>query len=344
MPLTPDTVLRRVLADGATRAARYGEEHAALWAALTEASEGGKRFRPALVLAAHEALGGRSAEAAAQVGAALELLHTAFVVHDDVIDGDEVRRGRPNVSGTFAARAAGAGAAAERAGHLGATAGLLAGDLALAAALRTVATCPAPVVTVRRLLDLFDEALHATAAGELADVELSLALQPDTLPVVLTMEQRKTSAYSFQLPLQAGAILAEAGPEAVAGLGEAGRLLGIAFQLHDDLLGVFGDPQSTGKSATGDLREGKRTVLIAHARGTTAWARLSRLLGRPDLTDAQATEARRLLVEAGSRRFVEDLAEEHLARALAELHRLGMPDSLLVAVSRLTSSALGRAA
>jgi geranylgeranyl diphosphate synthase type II len=333
-----------VYADGAARAARHGAEHAALWAALADAGEGGKRFRPALVVAAHDALGGRSAEAAAQVGAALELLHTAFVIHDDVIDGDDVRRGRLNVSGTFTARAESAGATADRAGHLGATAGLLAGDLALAAAVRTVATCAAPVEVVHRILDLFDEALHATAAGELADVELSLALQPDSLPVVLAMEQRKTSAYSFQLPLQAGAILAGAGSEVVAGLGEAGRLLGISFQLHDDLLGVFGDPQSTGKSATGDLREGKRTVLVAHARTTAVWGRLSRLLGRPDLTEAQATEARQLLVEAGSRRFVENLAEDHLAQALALLDRLGMPDSLLAAVSRLTSRTVGRAA
>ncbi|WP_418606109.1 polyprenyl synthetase family protein [Georgenia sp. SUBG003] len=87
-----------------------GGPHARLWDALTAATEGGKRFRPALVVAAHDVLGGGLPGPAARVGAAVELLHTAFVIHDDVIDGDDTRRGRPNVSGTFAAAASAAGA------------------------------------------------------------------------------------------------------------------------------------------------------------------------------------------------------------------------------------------
>ena len=96
-----DAALQRLLEDGRARAARTDLHHAALWEALEAATEGGKRFRPALVVATHDALGGSSARAAEEVGAAVELLHTAFVIHDDVIDGDEVRRGRPNVAGTF---------------------------------------------------------------------------------------------------------------------------------------------------------------------------------------------------------------------------------------------------
>ncbi len=104
-----DEALRRLLDRGRSRAAAAGPDHARLWDALTAATEGGKRFRPALVVATHDAFGGTAAAAAADVGAAVELLHTAFVIHDDVIDGDDVRRGRPNVSGTFHARAHDAG-------------------------------------------------------------------------------------------------------------------------------------------------------------------------------------------------------------------------------------------
>ena len=221
--------LRRLLQDGRARAAGNGPEHARLWEALVAATEGGKRFRPALVTAVHDALGGTRPAAAAEVGAAVELLHTAFVVHDDVIDGDEVRRGRLNVNGTFRGSALAAGAAPDDAAALGRTAGILAGDLALAAAVRAVATCGAPGRLVSRLLDLFDAALHTTAAGELADVRLSLRVGTASLPAILAMEEQKTSAYSFALPMQAGALLAGADESTTRRLGEAGRALGVGF-------------------------------------------------------------------------------------------------------------------
>jgi geranylgeranyl diphosphate synthase type II len=295
---------------------------------VAAATEGGKRFRPALVLAAHEALGGGRATAAAAGGAALELLHTAFVIHDDVIDGDEVRRGRLNVNGTFTARARAAGAARRDAAGIGTAAGILAGDLALAATIRAVATCAAPTDVVHRLLDLVDDALHTTAAGELADVRLSLHLEAATLAESLAMEEQKTSAYSFALPLQAGAVLADADAATVDRLGEAGRMLGVAFQLVDDLLGVFGDPAETGKSTTCDLRASKQTPLLVHATTTAHGPEIATYVGR-DLTDDELAAARRLLTDCGSRGFVEELAEAHLAGARKILDGLGVAADLV---------------
>jgi geranylgeranyl diphosphate synthase, type II len=338
-PLTTDEALRRLLDEGRARAAATDPEHARLWEALAAATEGGKRFRPALVTAAHEALGGSQPAAAVVVGAAVELLHTAFVIHDDVIDGDDLRRGRLNVSGTFHANAVAAGADPEGAQDLGRTAGILAGDLALAAAIRAVATCGASMEVVHRLLDLFDAALHTTAAGELADVRLSLGQAGASLSESLTMEEQKTSAYSFTLPLQAGAMLAGADVATVARLGEAGRVLGIAFQLLDDLLGVFGDPARTGKSATNDLRTRKQTPLLAHARSTPEWERIRAYVGR-ELTDSELSEARRLLTASGSRRFVEELAEGHLSAARGVAEQLGLPSDLL-ATATSRSALLG---
>lgn len=329
---TTDDALDRLLADGRARAVSIDPAHARLWEAVAAATEGGKRFRPQLVLAAHDALGGTSAAAAATVGAAVELLHTALVIHDDVIDGDDVRRGRPNVSGTFSAQARSAGAGPGEDVDLGRAAGILAGDLALAAAIRAVATCGATPDIVHRLLDHFDVALHTTAAGELADVRLSLHLDAASLTESLAMEEQKTSAYSFSLPLQAGAVLAGAEDETVARLGEAGRTLGIAFQLVDDLVGVFGDPAHTGKSCTSDLRTRKQTPLLIHAATTSEWEQISGYVGR-DLTDAEVDDVRRLLVAAGSRRFVEELAEANLAAARAIVDELGMPADLIPAVT-----------
>lgn len=323
-----DDALDRLLATGHDRAATIDAHHARLWDALAAATDGGKRFRPALVLATHDVLGGTCPSAAAEVGAAVELLHTAFVVHDDVIDGDHVRRGRPNVSGTFRAAGLADDMPVEDATHYGSTAAVLAGDLALAAAVRAVATCGAPAPDVHRLLDLFDVALHTTAAGELADVRLSLLAGPASLADSLVMEQQKTSAYSFSLPLQAGAVLAGADARRVEELGEAGRLLGIAFQLVDDLIGVFGDPVRTGKSATNDLRTRKQTPLLVHAATTSEWPQVSAHLGR-DLDDDDLAEVRRLLTASGSRAFVEELADRHLAEARGLLAEAGVDPGLL---------------
>ena len=326
-----DQALRRLLDEGRARAAAIDPEHARLWEALDAATEGGKRFRPALLVATHDALGGRRPAAAAEVGAAFELLHTAFVVHDDVIDEDHVRRGRLNVSGTFRASALAAGAGLVDADGYGRTAGILAGDLALTAAIRTVATCGAPAEVVRRLLDLFDAALHTTASGELADVRLSLDLATASMSESIAMEEQKTGTYSFALPMQAGALLAGADDRTVERLGGAGRMLGIAFQLADDLIGVFGDPQQTGKSTTSDLRTRKQTPLLAHARCTAEWEQIRGYVGR-DLGADELSEVRRLLTSSGSRRFVEELAETHLITARAVLAPLGIPADLVTSL------------
>ena len=320
--------LLQILDEGRVRARANGPRHAELWESVVAATEGGKRFRPALLLAAHDALGGGNPVAAARVAAAVELLHTAFVIHDDVIDGDEVRRGRLNPAGTFAARARAAGAAPSEAAELGRTAAILAGDLALTAAVRAVAQCGAPAEVTDQLLDLFDAALHTTAAGELADVGLALGTEPASVAASLVMEEQKTSAYSFALPLQAGALLAGAPPETVARLGEAGGSFGIAFQLLDDLLGVFGDPATTGKTTTGDLRTGKRTPLLVHATSGPLGHDVLAYVGR-DLTEEELDEARRLLVASGARDFVERLVETHLAEARAVVDELA-PGLLLV--------------
>lgn len=329
--------IRRALADGAARSAGLGDGHRELWNALSGAVEGGKRFRPQLLAATHQAMGGADSEAVERVGAALEILHTAFVVHDDVIDGDEVRRGRPNVSGTFAATARRRGAPEPVARHYGAAAGLLAGDLALVTSTRMIARCGASPEATDALLDLLEDAVHASAAGELADVGLALPVdgQPASVADAVRVGELKTAVYSFLLPLQAGAVLAGAPAAAVTALAPVGRQLGIGFQLLDDLLGVFGDPARTGKSALSDLREGKPTALLAHARSTGAWTELRTLLGEPGLDERGARRARDLLTACGARARVAALAEEHLDGALSAAARPPLPEGLQVLVAEM---------
>jgi geranylgeranyl diphosphate synthase, type II len=342
-PYSFEDALEEILGAGSRTASSLGFGYRRLWATLVAAT-GGKRSRPALFMETYRAWGGSDDRAAAMVGAAIELLHTAFVVHDDVIDGDDTRRGSPNVSGWHVGQARGVGVAESRASEYGATAGILAGDLALAAAVRAVATCPAPRPTVHRLLELFDRALHTSAAGELADVWMSLGVHQAGLHETLTVEERKTGVYSFSLPLQAGVFMADGPAGAVEPAGEVGRCLGIAYQLVDDLNGVFGDPDVTGKSTLSDLRSGKQTPLIAHARTTALWSDIAPHIGRPDLTEPQAAGVRRLLTESGSLRFVEQLACDYVDAALARCRDMTMPPALVSWITALTSDLLRRAA
>jgi geranylgeranyl diphosphate synthase type II len=324
------------LARGVDRAGAFGDDYLELWHSMDRASQGGKRFRPALVRRVYHALGGRDELLAAQVGDAIELLHTALVMHDDVIDHDGTRRGRLNVSGTFAERARAAGARPEQADMLGQTAGILAGDLALVGATRLLATVDTDRRIVRRLLELMEDAVCATTAGELADVQFSLHLDEVSLGQILTMEEHKTAVYSFELPMIAGAVLADASDVVLAHLSELGRLLGIAFQLRDDLQGVFGQPAATGKSTLTDLREGKMTPLIAHARTTPQWSDIETFFGDRELSDSRGKMLRERLTACGSRRFIETLADSYLSAAIRIAPDLELPTNFVRWLTDLT--------
>jgi geranylgeranyl diphosphate synthase type II len=323
-----DAVLARFFSLAKNRAAALGPQYETLWETLEANTSGGKRFRPRMVMAAYQALGGQDSEAAAYVGAAFELLHTALIVHDDVIDRDFVRRGAPNISGTYRDRAVDRGISVRNAEHSGISAAVIAGDLALFNAYRLIDRSGVSGAIRLRLLDVMDEALFASAAGELIDVDFSIAPEVPLVDDIITMERLKTAVYTFECPLQAGAILANAGDEVVATLGEFGREIGIAYQIVDDLLGVFGTAQETGKTTIGDLREGKRTVLIAYASTTREWAEVEHLFGDDELTEEGAERLRAALVACGARSFTEGLARYYANRALARLAEPHIPPAL----------------
>ncbi len=136
-----DAVLTRFFSLSKKRASALGEQYVELWQTLENNTIGGKRFRPRMVMSAYETLGGTDKESAAYVGAAFELLHTALIVHDDVIDHDFIRRGSPNISGTYRDKAAASGASERSAEHSGLSAAIIAGDLALFNSYRLIDRC-----------------------------------------------------------------------------------------------------------------------------------------------------------------------------------------------------------
>jgi len=319
-----EDALDRHLADARARAYQAGPGVVALWDAVVDAAADGKRVRPLLLLDTHAALGGQRPDAALQVAAAFEVLHLAFCAHDDVIDGDVRRRGRPTVWSRYEQAAAAVAAHPEAARSAGLAAGILAGDLLLMLAFRLVATAPLERADDVRaaLLDVVDRIVQRTASGELDDVLGPIRPSSVGLPDALTTAAYKTAEYSFVGPVVSAAVLADAPAELVAVLARAARELGTAYQLTDDLLGTFGDERVTGKSVRSDLAEGKVTALVVLARETSAWPLLAAHLGDRDVTDATAAEVRRALERAGVRRRVEELVD---SATTAALQLLGEP-------------------
>ncbi|GAA1908202.1 polyprenyl synthetase family protein [Arthrobacter gandavensis] len=314
-----EDVLDQFFTDAKLRAVSVHPAYLSLWEAIERNAACGKRFRPRLLMLAYRQLGGRDPAAAARLAAVYELLHNAFLIHDDVIDRDVVRHGVPNLSGHYANKSRRAGATEEAAQHAGMAAGLLAGDLVLAGAYRLHESVAADSGVRAELSAILDHAVFSSIGGELLDVEFARAVEMPSPGEVRTVARRKTAVYSFEAPLQAGAVLAGAAAPAAATLAAFGRDAGIAYQIADDVRGTFGDEADTGKTNSGDLREGKRTVLLSYAASKPQWGRISELMGGAGMTAAEVQKVRDLLTECGARDHAVQLASEHAHAAVKQL-------------------------
>ncbi|MCT9871414.1 polyprenyl synthetase family protein [Paenarthrobacter aurescens] len=298
----------------ASVATAYGPNFARLWTLAGQNVLGGKFVRPLLLMETYDALRparSRHRETAISIAAAIELLHYSFLLHDDVIDGDLVRRGHPNLIGSLLAEA-GDLPRPDGGLHWAQTGGILMGDMLLAATHQAFARADLPHELRLRLLDLLEHTINETVAGEQLDVGLGDGIIAPDLETILVMCGYKTATYTFELPLRAAAALAGADFAVETALATAGRHLGLAFQLQDDLLSTFGDPRRHGKDAFSDLREGKETAIIAHARLTTSWQDIEPFFGKPELNGPAGEYVRQKLSDCGAETFVQGLIEEQM--------------------------------
>lgn len=310
-----------------TQAIRAREVHAdygVLWDTMTRHHQaGGKRFRPFLVVMAYEALGGQRYSRVLPVAASLELLHTALLIHDDIIDRDSVRHGQPNIAGLYQRRYEPLIKQAAERRHFATSAALLAGDLLLSDAYKLIQDSIWPQQVKAGAANLLNEALYGVIGGELLDTEAVL-LDSSNVDSFLIAEQ-KTALYSCIVPLAMGGVLAGAVPSAITTLREVGRALGIAFQFSDDLLGTFGTESQTGKTTLGDIREGKRTYLLQTTYELASKAQLKtldRIIGNPRCTPAMAQTAREIMQSSGARARVEQQMQSLERAAQVAIERL----------------------
>ncbi|MFY9586963.1 MAG: polyprenyl synthetase family protein [Actinomycetota bacterium] len=292
---------------------------------------GGKRLRPLFCYWGFAAAGGKDDDEIVAAAASLELLHTFAIIHDDVMDRSPRRRGQ---AATHIALARGGDA------HVGMSAAILTGDLALV--LSDELFCDAgftgePFMSAFRW---YHRMRSEVVAGQYLDIAAAGGVASED--EVRRIARLKSGGYTVEKPLLIGAALANASPDVEATLSAYGIALGEAFQLRDDVLGAFGDENVTGKDAHGDLREGKRTLLVARAfaaAGEEDRAFLTARLGDEALTEADATRIREIIRDTGALDAVLATIDELRGTALAALDARVVGTSAAAALGELAGLA-----
>jgi geranylgeranyl diphosphate synthase, type I len=284
---------------------------------VIELLSAGKRLRPLFCYWGWRAVGGSDTEGIIQAAASLELLHACALIHDDVMDRSDTRRGQPSVHRRFAVRHSQYSWSGS-ADDFGAGAAILLGDLCLSWSDELLSTATTSVSARQPALAMFAQMRTELMCGQYLDL-LEQARGGGSVDRALQVIRYKSARYTVERPLHLGGLLAGASPEALAQFSDYGLPLGTAFQLRDDMLGVFGDPAETGKPAGDDLREGKRTLMveIAMERATPLQRdALTATLGRRDLTAGDLFALQEILIDTGAVAEIERKITELTADAL----------------------------
>jgi geranylgeranyl diphosphate synthase type I len=347
--------LREYLRDRRSDAAYIGTDYAELTAALEEfVLRGGKRLRPAFAYWGWRSVADPSNgpvnltdPAKLRLFSALELLHACALVHDDVIDASATRRGLPTVHRLFAdkhRRSDWHGSSEQ----FGMSAAILLGDLALVWADDIVATSDLPVDAQQRVRRVWSAIRTEVLGGQYLDI-VAESSGAESVASAMTVNTYKTASYTISRPLQLGAAAAADRPDVQAAFHELGTDLGVAFQLRDDVLGVFGDPAVTGKPSGDDLRSGKRTVLLAEAveradKSDPTAAKLLRTSIGTELTDAQVRELCQAIESVGALAAVEEHIDMLTRRALDVLTATPIDTHAKAGLAELAGRASNRSA
>ena len=340
-----ETYLHDYVADRKYRATTLSPAYAQLWSTVEQLlGVGGKRLRPHLTLLSYQAYAGEApnVEAIIPAAAAQELLHVAMLIHDDIIDRDDIRYGVANVSGQYRSLYRESVTDEAERSHYVDSAAILAGDALLSDAYKLIAESAADAATILKAQMILNDAVFTVIGGELLDTE-SAFVKRGAEPIDIA--RYKTASYSFISPLLMGATFAGAPPTEIEALRNIGEAVGVAYQLQDDLLGMFGDSTVTGKSSTSDLSEGKYTELIRtfYERANEAQrSQFDDIFGRADIGTQEAERAQQLLVDSGAKQATEDHVGALTMTASQTIDQLTITDEYKTALGSLLTGLINR--
>lgn len=335
------------------RSAEYGPDAELFLDAAAATLQGGKRLRARFAHAGWLAAAGDGATTDAALwglGAALEVFQSAALVHDDLIDNSDTRRGRPASHRALEAAHRDAGWHGDAAAFGRSTAVLL-GDLLVAWSDDLLEECLVGHPHAGPTRAEYARMRRDVTVGQMLDVteESAWSVNPPSslLERALRVAALKSARYSVEQPILLGATLGGADEQLLTQLRAFGHPVGMAFQLRDDMLGVFGDPVVTGKPAGDDLREGKRTALIAIAREALtpdARAHLDERIGDPDLSAGEVAQLQDLIRETGAAARMEQMIADYSGAAVRALHDADLNQTASQALQSLAEAAIARTA
>lgn len=279
---------------------------------------GGKRLRGALLYYGYKLSGGGDDREILNACVGIELVHNFFLVHDDIMDRDDKRHGVNTLHREFS-DLGGRFFPGKDSEHFGISMAITAGDLLGSMGSQKIFSLKFPADRIVRALSVLQGSISRTGLGQAMDVYMGYSGQA-TERSVLTMYQNKTARYTFECPLYLGGILAGANEKTLELFSRYALPLGIAFQLRDDILGVFGDTRRTGKSSGSDISEGKMTLLLVKALelGTQEDRKeLLSYIGREDISTEIIQRVREILKNSGAFSYVQQLEEKYLQEGLS---------------------------
>jgi len=284
---------------------------------------GGKRIRPAVVYYAYLALGGENEKAIIEASMSVELVHSFLLIHDDVIDRDKSRHGVDTVHESYRKKARFA-VSKEDLCHFGNSMAIVVGDVAYSMANEIMFNSAFPAETIIKALNKIQQIVYRTIPGEMLDVVMQMRGKT-TENEIMRMYEGKTARYTFEGPIHLGMVLAQSEDQKILqAFSQYSLDLGIAFQIRDDILGIFADEQKLGKDVGSDIIEGKQTLLVfktLKAGGSSALV-VKKLLGKKNIKKKEIEEFRRAVTDSGALAYCNQLIADLTDRAVAQLEKI----------------------
>jgi len=294
--------------------------------------KGGKRVRGTLVRLAYELAGGKDKSAIMQPAIAFEIFQTAILAHDDIIDKSPLRRGKPSLYQALGGN------------HYGISQTICLGDLGFFLCIELLATSDFSPSVKNKAIALFSQYIQQTIQGEILDIRLPIQ-KVITENDILSLALLKTASYSLTGPLLVGATLAGANNKFIQRLKIFGDNLGIAYQIHDDILGIYADEKTLGKSTLSDIAENKATLLIWYARQNTALPQkkiLDRFYGKKNITSEESMVIQQIFYQCGAYAYAIKKRDEYTATAQNVITQLSKDSKIQSLLEKLTTDLIKR--